>query len=899
MSNLVSLEECKVEDLLNDIDYSFKDYTPSREALEFASFINQVADEENETPIFHLAMMDEVFNMRPRNAILCFRGSGKSVLFSEYLALYKGAFNKIPGFGKTNLSIFVGDSIENGVKNLRRNVEHKYSNSEYLQWLIPNRKIIGITADEKIVEGSKFIDEASQGGYKFTDVRFEFKNRSGGIHITKCYGKMCLALDEKVFLKDKIIEIQDVQVGDHILDPDGGFTKVLTKSEIHSDKKMYKLFFKDGRELRVTHDHINPLYSRNSKKMINITTEELVKRKLYNSNDQRHYYFTVSPKPANFSEKELSIDPYTLGLLLGDGALGNTGTGVHINGNKSDIEEFEEYITEDMGKSNIYKSKNNIDIKRISILNITEELEDLNLRGKRSHNKFVPQQYKIGSIEQRLDLLRGYMDTDGSIAKTGSTSITSTSYKLLEDFQEIIRSLGGISYKIKKIEPGDGHYGNKDIYHFTFRIELNPFKLKRKAKRFKKYKEKQRVALVKIEEVPLEKSICIAVDHKDHLFVTTNYMTTHNTGVRGVKELGQRPTDAVFDDLIKDNDEARSKVILQSIKNTVYKDVMYALHPTRNKMIWLGTPYNKNDPLYQAVESGSWTRAVFPVCKDFHCDREDFKGAWEDRFTYDTVTNMYDSDKSDRSSFYQEVMLRIVDKTGLLLEEEDIRWYDDTNIIDLNKDRYNFYITTDFAVSSKTSADYSTMILWALDDNNKIYYVNGFMKKVTIDKTIDFLFEMVEEYSPMEVGIEKSGQQGGLITLIEKDMMRRGIFFNIGRDKGKKDRGFVSSVDKVTRFTSVVPMFKLGRINFPKNLKNSEMLKVGLEQIELISSKGYASRHDDFGDCVAMLGQMHLIKPSIEKAKQIEKPKSRLEQIFDESDLFDEDTPSVISSYLN
>jgi phage terminase large subunit-like protein len=495
------------------------------------------------------------------------------------------------------------------------------------------------------------------------------------------------------------------------------------------------------------------------------------------------------------------------------------------------------------------------------------------------------------------------MDTDGSISKDGNSLISSISYQLLEDTQEIIRSLGGIAYSIKEDSSRKNSYGKNKLYRFRFRMDINPFKLKRKADKFKKFNEKHRVALIDILEIKLEPSVCIGVEHNDHEFITSNYMATHNTGIRGVRELNQRPIDATFDDIIKGDDEARSSTIIQSIKNTIYKDVAYALHPSRNKMIYLGTPYNQNDPLYQAIESGSWTRAVFPVCKEFDSTttRENFRGSWEDRFDYDYVKDKYLTaiNSGEPQSFTQELMLRIVDKSDLLLSDEDIRWYDDTNLIDLNKDRYNFYITTDFAVSSKTSADYSTMILWALDDNNKIYYVNGFMQKTTIDKTIDFLFEMVEEYSPMEVGIEKSGQQGGLITLIEKDMMRRGIFFNIGRDKGKKDRGFVSSVDKVTRFTSVVPMFKLGRINFPKNLKDNKTLKVGLEQIKLISPKGYASKHDDFGDCVAMLGQMHLIKPSIEKAKQIEKPKSRLEKIFDESDLFDEDTPSAISSYLN
>jgi len=104
------------------------------------------------------------------------------------------------------------------------------------------------------------------------------------------------------------------------------------------------------------------------------------------------------------------------------------------------------------------------------------------------------------------------------------------------------------------------------------------------------------------------------------------------TGVRGAKEMGKRPNLALLDDLVSDED-ARSVTVIASIEDTVYKAVDYALHPTNSKVIWSGTPFNARDPLYKAVESGAWYVNLYPVCEQFPCSREEFRGAWEDRFT--------------------------------------------------------------------------------------------------------------------------------------------------------------------------------------------------------------------------------------------------------------------------
>ena len=109
-----------------------------------------------------------------------------------------------------------------------------------------------------------------------------------------------------------------------------------------------------------------------------------------------------------------------------------------------------------------------------------------------------------------------------------------------------------------------------------------------------------------------------------------------NTGVRGFKKYGIRPQIAFLDDLMSDK-SAESKTITKDIENVIYKAVRQAMHPTKRKVLWIGTPFNKNDPLYKAAGSKGWTTNVFPICEEFPCTKDEFRGAWIDRFPYSQV----------------------------------------------------------------------------------------------------------------------------------------------------------------------------------------------------------------------------------------------------------------------
>jgi len=334
------------------------------------------------------------------------------------------------------------------------------------------------------------------------------------------------------------------------------------------------------------------------------------------------------------------------------------------------------------------------------------------------------------------------------------------------------------------------------------------------------------------------------------------------TGVRGAKEMGKRPVLAVLDDLISDED-ARSKTVIAAVEDTVYKAVEYALHPTNSMVIWSGTPFNARDPLYKAVESGAWLVNVFPVCEAFPCEPKDFIGSWADRFTYEYVLDQYTravkSGKVD--TFNQELMLRIMSDEDRLIQDSDISWYTQRDLL-ANKSRYNFYITTDFATSEKENSDFSVISVWALNNNGDWFYVDGVCQRQLMDRNINDLFFLAQRYSPQSVGVEVSGQQGGFIAWIQDEMNNRNQWFTLASEGNSNKPGIRPNTNKMTRFQTMVPMFKAGKIYFPEDLKTTPGVREAIEELTLASPGGFKSKHDDFIDTISMLSSLTTWRPT-------------------------------------
>lgn len=345
-------------------------------------------------------------------------------------------------------------------------------------------------------------------------------------------------------------------------------------------------------------------------------------------------------------------------------------------------------------------------------------------------------------------------------------------------------------------------------------------------------------------------------------FVVTGHGA--QTGVRGTGELNTRPQLAVLDDLISDED-ARSETVIARVEDTVYKAIDYALHPTKNMIIWSGTPFNAKDPLYKAVESGAWAVNVFPVCEKFPCAEKDFRGSWPDRFTYQYVKDQYEKSMLNGKiqAFNQELMLRIMSEEDRMIRDEDIVWYKLHSVLE-NKDRFNFYITTDFATSVKEKSDFSVISVWAYNNNGDWLWVDGICKRQLMNENIDDLFRLVQMYKPQSVGIEVTGQQGGFVSWIQDQMIQRNIWFTLASENNNNSAGIKPNTNKMVRFNTILPMFKAKKIMFPMEKKQDAALMEGINELTLASVSGFKAKHDDFIDTVSMLSSLRAWKPSVE-----------------------------------
>ena len=161
------LDSRTVPEWLDSVDYSNDpDYVPSDFALDFINFIKLVngsEGEQNKTPVVHYSMLDKICVDNGKDTInMCHRGIAKSTLLGEYLFLYIATYGELPSFGKVPFALYVSDSIDNGVKKMRKNMEFRWEHSPFLQKYVPR--------------------------VKFTDIRWEFENIAGDILVVSGYG---------------------------------------------------------------------------------------------------------------------------------------------------------------------------------------------------------------------------------------------------------------------------------------------------------------------------------------------------------------------------------------------------------------------------------------------------------------------------------------------------------------------------------------------------------------------------------------------------------------------------------------------------------------------------------------------------------------------------------------
>lgn len=353
----------------------------------------------------------------------------------------------------------------------------------------------------------------------------------------------CQPLYSKILTPKGFITMGDVKVGTEVISGTGNIAKVLSISP-RKQRDIYEITLDDGSKARCSDNHLWTVQTMDDRRRKNkdgsekyrtIELSEMLKNYEVENGKRCNYSIDYVPR-IDFSRKTLEIHPYVLGVLLGDGALssGNLNISTVDDEILENVKRFlpDEYELVFKGgcdyriRTNTYYAKGKSDL--------TKSLENYGLKGKTSIEKFIPKDYLFGSYEQRLWLLRGLMDTDGS-ASESYCSYATKSGQLADDVVELVHSLGGYASKNRR-KAGyrkDGEYIRCNDY-FELIIEFGSsmdciFGLTRKAEKYKPKRKKLKRFITDIKFIEKDECQCIYIDDESHLYITDDYIITHNT----------------------------------------------------------------------------------------------------------------------------------------------------------------------------------------------------------------------------------------------------------------------------------------------------------------------------------------------------------------------------------
>jgi len=352
-------------------------------------------------------------------------------------------------------------------------------------------------------------------------------------------------LDAQILTPSGYKLMGDMKVGDWVCTPDGGTAQVL-KLFPQGFIEVFKVTFSDETSTECSGDHLwytETQLDRDAKRRGSVKLTSEIASTLITKN-KKHNHSIPMVEPVEFeSDSPLPIDPYVLGVMIGDGSLSSPTVG---------FTTADEEIAEAVGSNSlgvgIKKCKNTKYAYRITgdrwrvgserpRKNLFKEaINALGLLGKKSPQKFIPEIYKFSSSETRLAILQGLMDTDGTIARGRNScgvSFTSTSLQLANDVKFLVESLGGKAVMRSRITfytyKGEKKAGLRS-YTLHISMKTNPFRLKRKAEKFvPRYKYLPTRYITAIESTGIKECQCILIDHPDHLYITNNFIVTHNT----------------------------------------------------------------------------------------------------------------------------------------------------------------------------------------------------------------------------------------------------------------------------------------------------------------------------------------------------------------------------------
>lgn len=358
-------------------------------------------------------------------------------------------------------------------------------------------------------------------------------------------------VSEPVLTEHGWVPMGEITVGTRVFGEDGNLYNV-TGVYPQGVKDVFKVTFSDGTSTRCGREHLwtvytrkmrynNRKYGRNNYKVV--TLEEMMQDyRQYRGNEGGHgdynYKYTIPVNaPINFEcNHELPVDPYILGLLLGDG--GFTTNVVTFTNSEEDIyEQLCQWAEENDFRINRREFENHYQCTICDDTShgnrLKDALRELGLIGCDSRQKFIPKEYLRASVEDRWALLSGIVNTDGSIQN--NIRVSTSSNKMAEDIAELGRSLG-LLVSVKEHTREDKiteKYGMLVMYNITMSCNEDTLcGLTLSEKQTDKWHDSafgRTKTIVDISPCGTEECQCIMVDNPNHLYITKDYIVTHNT----------------------------------------------------------------------------------------------------------------------------------------------------------------------------------------------------------------------------------------------------------------------------------------------------------------------------------------------------------------------------------
>ncbi len=343
-------------------------------------------------------------------------------------------------------------------------------------------------------------------------------------------GAKALALDTPLLTPEGWTTMGEIQPGQYVYSPDGNPVRVTHVSEVFTGTPCYRVSTQDGRAVVASGDHLWTVHTSDWRRdpWRTLTTEDLAQRGVTRGPRSENVYRLPPVSAIAAPERALPVDPYHLGYWLGDG---NTRDG-RITVGVEDI-EFARVALAPIGYER-FDSRGSGSRYTLRPEGLHTKLRAAGLLGR----KRIPDAYLTASVAQRLDLLRGLMDSDGTVDLRGRAAFGGCDQGLVQDAQTLARTLG---YRPGPIQVSPAKIDGRTVgssYRFQFRVssgDLVPFRLPRKAERCGLSSSDDRrhtLTLASIEPVLSVPTRCIKVDSEEGLFLAgRGLIPTHNTTI--------------------------------------------------------------------------------------------------------------------------------------------------------------------------------------------------------------------------------------------------------------------------------------------------------------------------------------------------------------------------------